>query len=169
MGKQTAIALTEKDESLFLDFLRASASIEIYRTTAPSDDLLKIDQFPQRGANEWCYLIANTSFHWVPELRFVSDHAPIVSRRGWTYIANSSVAPVLEYSRHNFDNDLSYGRIYWAKNFAAPDGPQYDQDAFNIWYQKIVRWLRKNGQRRSNDPYSVYFLPDAWNRYNGQA
>jgi len=169
MGKQTAIALTEKDESLFLDFLRSTAPIRIYRTTAPSEDLLEIDAFPPRGPEEWMYLISNANFPWSPELDRVPDNAPVVSHRGWAYIANRHIAPVIEYSRHDFESSLSYGRIYWAKSFAAPDGLSYDQDSFNTWYQKVVRWLRKNGQRKSNDPYSVYYLADAWIQYCGPA
>ena len=62
MGKQTAIALTEKDEELFLEFLHSTAPISIYRTKARFAEDIRIDRFPPRGQDEWQYLISNENF-----------------------------------------------------------------------------------------------------------
>ena len=38
------------------------------------------------------------------------------------------------------------GRIYWGKNSSAPEGLAYDVSAFEKWYERVVRWLRKQRQ-----------------------
>lgn len=169
MGKQTLIALTEKDEAMFLEFLQSTAPIRIFRAFASSPELLEIQNLPPRSSNEWQFLISNENFPWEPTLGRVLDHAPVIEHRGWYYIADRSTAPAIEYLRHNFEVPHSNGRVYWAKSFASPDGLGYDITSFNSWYQKVVRWLRKNGHRHSNDPYSVYYLPDAWVQHGGKA
>ena len=164
MGKQTAIALTEKDEELFLDFLHSTAPICIYRTKARFAKDIRVDRFQPRGQHEWQYLISSENFPWHPELRQVRDDAPVVACRGWYYVGDASTAPVIQYSRHRFDDTNSYGRVYWAK-FVASSALRYDVNSFDVWYMTIVKWLRKNGRRRVGDPYAIYYLPDAWTRH----
>jgi len=126
--------------------------------------LLEISGFPARGRDEWQYFIANENFPWSPELGRVRADAPVVEHRGWYYIADTSSAPIIEYSRHNFEVRHSHGRVYWAKGFASSNYPSYDLEAFDQWYQRVVRWLRKNGRRISKDPHSVYYFPGAWSQ-----
>ena len=168
MGKQTAIALTEKDEELFLEFLHSTAPISIYRTTAHFAEDIRINMFPPRGQDEWRYLISNENFLWRPELRQICNDAPVMQSREWYYVSDASTAPVIEYCRHRFGDANSYGRVYWAK-FIASSALCYDVDSFDIWYTTIVKWLRKNGRRRVGDPYSIYYLPDAWSRHGDSA
>ena len=85
-------------------------------------------------------------------------------QNGLYYVANDNIAPVIEFSRSNLPT-RKYGRIYWAKYFSAPDGLIYDVDTFSKWFDQIVRWVRKHGQKNRQDNYSPYFLPDAWNLY----
>lgn len=59
-------------------------------------------------------------------------------------------------------NRKDYGRLYWPKSFVAPDGLDYDVNAFSRWYDGLVRWVRKNGKKVISSSYEPYFLPDAW-------
>ncbi|HSU54916.1 MAG TPA: hypothetical protein VLT36_12735, partial [Candidatus Dormibacteraeota bacterium] len=92
---------------------------------------------------------------------------------GQFYIADDHTAPVLELSRSLLEQH-SYGRIYGARNFGAPDGLAYDVDAFSRFTDSVWRWIRKVG-RRAPDAFtysaarSAYFLPDAWSRYGSVA
>jgi len=82
-------------------------------------------------------------------------------------VSNEGTAPLLEYSRHNFQNCRgTYGRLYWNKYFSGM--PTYDVLAFDRWYSVVVRWFRKNGKQARKGTLNTYYLPDAWAKY-GQA
>lgn len=167
MGKQTAVAMTEKDEEAFLCFVRGTAEVKLLRLSAPSPDEIWVDEFMPRQNGHWQYFIWNTCFRWKPKFSFVKSG----ERAGWVYIANTSTAPLLEYDRHNFNvsDGLQYGRVYWAKDFAAVEPLAYDVQAFDKWYMTIVRWIRKNGKRQSKMALSTYYLKDAWEKTMNQA
>jgi hypothetical protein len=144
MTSRTSSALSEDDEQNFLAFLRAGAEIRIYRRAAPSPELLSIANFPSRDSGESAFTLWNTAFPWKAnyaqwdEARF---------RKPDFYLDNTAGAPLIEYVRHAFDNPKPQvrGRIYWNTDFQIYTGPQYDREAFSRWYERVVRWLRKNG------------------------
>ena len=73
---------------------------------------------------------------------------------------------MLEFTGSLLDQ-YSAGRIYWARNFAAPYGLAYDEESFARFTDKVWRWIRKVGRKLPEDPArSPYFLPDAWSRYS---
>jgi hypothetical protein len=94
----------------------------------------------------------------------VLETAVVKERVGWSFLGNSSTGPLLEYSRHNFNDRHGAGRVYWAKHFAAPKALGYDVDAFSRWFDQVVRWIRKHGRQKQRAAYEPYFLADAWNR-----
>ena len=130
MGKQTAVAMTEKDEDIFLQFLRSLSEIRLLQSSAPTQETIWIDHFSPREQGFWKYYIWNTSFPWQPQFGQVTKDRS-GKQQGWYFIANSSEVPIIEYFRHNFSNrpGYGYGRVYWAKYFAAPNGLSYDVDA----------------------------------------
>jgi hypothetical protein len=156
MGRQTAVALSEEDEEVFLAFLRAESDVRIYRRSAPSAELLVVPEFPPRGSGEMSYRLWNAAFPWKPEYgRWQTD----------TVLVNTAGAPLLEYSRHAFDNPnpLVHGRIYWNTDFAIYHGLEYDREAFGRWYDQLIRWLRRNGTRvEIAKNWHQYWLPGAW-------
>lgn len=166
MGKQTAAAMTDEDEMLFLEFLRGLSDIKLLESSAPTEEAIWVDHFLPREQGHRQYYIWNTTFPWKPEFGRVT-HDRSGTRQGWYFISNSLQAPLLEYDRHDFDDQLGHGtgRVYWAKYFAAPDVLSYDVDAFNKWYMKVVRWIRKNGKQKSKGTLNPYYLPDAWTKY----
>jgi hypothetical protein len=59
-----------------------------------------------------------------------------------------------------------YGRIYWARDFSAPNGLAYDVEAFARLTDSLWRWIRRVSHRPPEaKTHSRYFLPDAWSRY----
>ena len=167
MGKQTAVAMTDLDELEFLSFLRETADIQLLESFAPSKEELFVSQFSPIRQGHWAYDIWNKAFDWKIEYGQVRDDVPKSRNPGWYYIGNTDSAPVIQYTRHNFNDasGLSYGRVYWSKYFAAgPHEIRYDVKAFSAWYDKIVRWIRKNGKQKEKGAYNAYFLPDALNR-----
>ena len=160
MGRQIQIAATQGDEDAFLSFLRDTAAVRIFGSFAATPEALWVDTFDPNLTGHWGYSIWNTTFSWKPEYSQVT-RARDPKQNGHWYVRNKQTAPVIEFSRSDVAH-RRYGRIYWAKEFSAPHGLAYDVDAFSKWYDLIVRWIRKNGQRDKTDHHSPYFLPDAW-------
>ena len=163
MSRQTQVAMTDADERDFLAFLRSTAEIQLFESSAPSPELMTVDQFAPREQGHWQYFIWNRSFAWAPEYQFVGRNAVVRDRVGWSFLGNKSSAPLLEYDRHNFsDARDGVGRVYWAKSFSAPAPLTYDVDAFSKWFDRVVRWIRREGRQLQRGVFEPYLLPDAW-------
>lgn len=83
------------------------------------------------------YYLWNRSYPWAPE---------IVQHRDHVAIGNTNAAPLIEYTRHNFSGPEPAGRLYWAKDFSAPDGLPYDSATFGKWCDTVARWVRRHGR-----------------------
>jgi len=169
MGKQTAVAMTEIDEVVFLEFLRSVSEIKILQGSASTQKEIWIDHFSPRGKGCRQFYIWNTSFPWQPRFCHATQERS-GKREEWYYVANTAEGPLIEYDRHDFADRTGQGdgRIYWAKIFAAPNGLPYDVEAFNEWFMRVVRWIRKNGKQRAKGTLNPYFLPDAWTKYGNR-
>jgi hypothetical protein len=164
MGRQIAVAMTDVDELEFLGFLRASADVQLLEYFAPTKSKIFVDQFSPRTEGHWTYNIWNKAFDWKFEYGRVRDDIPENRRPGWFYITNIDSAPVIQYSRHNFDDatGLTYGRVYWSKSVSIKPGDiHYDIQGFATWYDQIVSWIKKNGKQKVKGAYESYFLPKA--------
>jgi len=162
MGKQTAIALTPADEREFLAFLKSTAEVKLLVSSAATVESLWVDSFD--CVQGWgIFYVWNTAFGWSPEYGTVTAD-PSGAHNGYRFVSNKNTAPLLEYSRHNFQNSRgAYGRVYWSKYFSGT--PAYEVPAFESWYSAVVRWLRKNGRQARKGTLSTYYLPDAWAKY----
>lgn len=162
LGRQIGLASTSEDEISFLDFVRAATEIQIAETAAPSKEDLWVDGFSDEIEFHRQYWIGNKAFKWKPKYGRVNADAPDTG--GWYYIENIFQAPVVEFSRTDWSRP-TYGRLYWAKDFAAPDGLDYDVQAFSLWYDDLARWIRKNGRKIISGRSEPYFLPAAQARH----
>ncbi len=160
MGKQTQIVATFEDEQACLCFVRESADIAILETHAATTEALWKQSFEQERHGHFEYFIWNKAFSWTPEYALT---LPMPDTTRSYYVSNMSNAPVVQFSRCKF-HPIREGRIYWSKYFSAPDGLDYDVVSFSRWYDSLVRWIRKNGQKLHLGAYQPYFLPDAWAR-----
>lgn len=163
MGKQIAIAATKKDEKMLLTFLRSTAEIRLIETFAPTVDKLWVDKFSSQMTGHWDYYIWNTRFNWQPEYGEVGKTASDKKQIGAVYVSNAFTAPLLEFSRSDVGSQ-QYGRLYWAKDFSAPNGLDYDVNEFSQWWDKIIRWVRKSSSGKEVDAWTTWFLPDAWDQ-----
>ena len=161
MGKQTPVAASREDEQLLLSFLRTLASIKLVESQASSPEQLWVDNFAPELPFHFQYYIWNQEFSWQPEIGQVNHPRADARSRGLYYIANISQAPVIEFVRSDLPKK-QFGRVYWAKNFAAPNGLLYDVDAFDRWYASVVRWIRKHAKRMTVGHREAYFLPSAY-------
>jgi hypothetical protein len=158
MGRQTEAVLDDEAEQEFISFLRATGDIEIFRSFAIAPEDLRLNDFAIKGRGEWIYYIWNKNFDWVPEYKQTRDDLEDKSRCGLYYVSNKGDAPLIEYSRHNFD-DENIGRIYWSKYFSAPKGLGYDVEAFECWYESVVKKVRKLSKRVKQARKSVTSEP----------
>ncbi len=161
MGRQIAIALSQVDEAAFLGFLRSRGDIQLFTGSAPSPPEIWVESFAPELAGHWGYRIWNRQFPWEPVYGRVTSDPYKLGRLGWYYVANYTDAPVIEFLRSDVAQ-AKYGRLYWAKYFAAPNGLAYDVEAFSAWYDSIVRWIKKNAVGKVKDAGVTWFLPDAW-------
>ena len=136
MGRQVATKLSEEQEQALLTFLRKSADVALIRASAPTSDGIFHQHFAPRADWHWIYYLWNRAYPWVPE---ISEH------QGHLLVGNTNAAPLIEYTRHNFGGSEPVGRIYWARDFVAPDGLSYDADSFNRWFDSVAGWVRRHG------------------------
>jgi hypothetical protein len=163
MGRQTSVSLSEIDECNFLNFLRTTGTIRLMlpRAKEPRFDIATL---PSRESRQTIFLIWNTAFPFEPR---VEESEPQHDRevKEKFYIGNQAGAPLIEYIRDAYQNPSRgvYGRVYWNTDFALYHGPDYDHAAFGRWFDRVVRWLRKNSHRvEIAKGWSLYCLPDAW-------
>ena len=137
MGRQVVAKLSDEQEQAMLDFLRQSADVALIRAAAPTADGLFTQQFSPRGDWHWIYYLWNREHPWTPQ---------IIEHRDHVSIGNTATAPLIEYTRHNFGGAEPTGRIYWAKDFSAPDSLDYDAASFSRWFDSVAGWLRRHGR-----------------------
>lgn len=175
MGRQLQLATTDADEVELLRFIRSLGPIRVFQNSARSANELWVDDWETRKiARPKFYLAAGfhiwpQNFSWSPEYAQTGGPNCRPEDAGQFYIANAHTAPVFDFSR-SFLDEHHYGRIYWARNFSAPDGLDYDAEAFARLTDSVWRWIRKVSHRVTDaKTHSPYFLPDAWARYGSVA
>jgi hypothetical protein len=158
MGRQIQLVATNADEQQFLAFLHETADITVFESFAPHVRQLRVEQFNPMRPGHWQYFIWNRSFQWRPTYGTVGPQAYHADMIGWRYISNIHAAPVIKFHR----SGAGSGRVYWAKDFAAPNGLDYDVGAFSKWFDVVTRWIRKNGRKLEKGALEPYFLPEAY-------
>jgi hypothetical protein len=167
MGKQIQVALTNEDKQLFLSFLKETADIVLLESFAKTKEGLWKDTFEKAIAGHGSYHIWNKEFPWIPEYDQVGEKAYDPNMIGWYYVPNKGDAPLIQFSRSFDIANGKHGRIYWAKDFAAPNGLNYDIEKFSKWYDSVVKWIRKNAIGKVKDgSINIYYLSSAWHLYN---
>lgn len=159
-----AVAMTEKDERDFLQFLRSTADIRIFNEKAASPELLTLEELPPRSSGVRQVFIWNVQFPWTLRVE--------PTKIGTCFVKNYASGPVIGYYRDSLGSPpFNRGSIFWPTSpdpemlQANPQTPYcYDHDAFRPWYEKIVRWVLNNG-RRGWGKNRQYYLPDAWRRH----
>jgi hypothetical protein len=165
LGRQIQILMNRDDERTFLEFLRGTAPIQLYDRFAPISDALGVDDFADEPTGHSGYLAHNQTFPWVPEYGKVRPRSVDPDKIDWAYISNAGQAPFLEIDRSLRGKP---GRLYWARDFSAPNGLAYDAEAFSKWVDRVWRWCRANGRKLSaNDPSAPYIFPGAMEEKGG--
>jgi len=161
MGRQLPIAMNFDDELEFVSFLRSSADIKIIEAFAPSIEELWVEKINPVVSGHYTYHIWNSEYPWSPRYGTVGEQAHNRKSIGWRYVSNTVDAPLLELTRSNVPEG-KIGRLYWAKDFAAPKGLCYDSAKFGRWIDHIWRWVREHGRKDGSFVGDPYILPGAW-------
>ena len=164
MGRQISVAMDVEDEVEFLRFLRSETEIEIFRSRASSQQGVRTPAFVP---GEMSYWIHNLAFPWTPQITSVKYTDKVTGLPATFYRVDDRHAPLLEYSRHPLQapSPMVAGRLYWTKYFTSqPYELEYDVAAFDAWLTKIMRWVRKHGEKRRHGTSEAWFLPAAQRR-----
>ena len=168
-GRQIAVAFTEADEAVFLDYVCSIGDVQLLRNTAPTEPEIYLQKLPSRSSKfgvDAQFTIWNKSFGtWKPEI--------LPTTVGTFYLKNVGQGPTLEYSRDPLRSSAqSRGRVYWHR---TPDFSGsftyksiqycYDAEQFDAWYEMIVKWIKKNGHKQVWPGGNLYYMPDAWRRH----
>lgn len=154
MGRQIALVASPADEQALLAYLRASGPIQLFVRAAAKAADLWLDDFPPLDPTRprYQYFIWNKAFEWSPQL--VQQTA-----EGGGMIDDIWAGPVIEFVRTavkdplTVNQEICRGRIYWAQENSHQD--------FAAWYQRVVGWVRRNGENLSTRGVACYYLPDA--------
>ena len=157
MGKQVLICTTDEDNEAFRGFIANSYGCRFFQSFAKLKEQVFIAKFDETLNPQSKVSIHNQKFSWEPAYSQTS------TREKLFYIENTANAPVVEFSKTNWEN-FEHGRIYWGKNFLGK--PDYDLAAFEIFFRDIVNWVKKNAKGTTRYANSnIYFLENAWNRF----
>jgi hypothetical protein len=168
MGRQTSIVATHSDEQAFLRFLRSKWKIKLFRFAAASEDDIWLDDIPPFCPLDRQLYVWNCDFPWQPQFGLILPERQTPQRK--IYVKNVGSSPAIEFYRTDEENFFdkgftatSHGRVYWSgRNDPASS---YDVDAFSRWYDTVIRWLRRQGQRVQETKSCHYFyLPSAATR-----
>jgi hypothetical protein len=164
MSRQLPIVATPTDERELLTFMRTLSPIRVYVSFTQTVDALWIGDWEQRDIEGCGFKVWLRSFPWVPEYKQTGPRCAS-SPRGLWYVSNDHAGPVIEVSRSLPDSDHG-GRLYWARDFSAPDGLAYDAVAFTKHVDHIWNWIRRSARRRLSGGKrgGPYYLPDAWSK-----
>jgi len=137
--------------------------MRVYVSFADTIGALWIDDWEKRDIEGCAFHVWLQSYPWVPEYKQTGGPSCPKNRHGLWYVANDGAAPVIEISRPP-PNCTNGGRIYWARDFSAPDGLAYDSAGFAKNVDQIWNWVRRNGHRKLSEGKrgGPYYLPEAW-------
>jgi hypothetical protein len=161
MGRQLPIIATPEDERQLLTFVRTLSPIRVYVKFTAEVEAMWIDDWEQRDIEGHDFNVWLQSFSWNPEYKQTDA--------GRWYIWNDNAAPIIEVSRPR-KGELGAGRVYWARDFMAPDGLAYDSSVFSKHVDRIWNWIRRNGHRKPGKHlYPAYYLSDAWSKLDAKS
>jgi hypothetical protein len=153
VGRQIAIVASPVDEQSLVDFLREAGPIQLCLQGAGTKAELFPKAIPPLDPPRSQLFIWNQQYRWTPKLLHPTP-------KGGGLIENIYEGPVIELGRVLLDNFsvergccLGRGRIYWAH--------RNRQKGFLAWYERLIRWIRKNGTNLSKRGRACYCLPDA--------
>lgn len=168
MGQQIAIAMDAEDEQVFLEALRVSADVALYRSWSSSPTAIDF-LAPEAAASP--FYLHNRAFDWEPQFEQIHYNDMSTGQPGTYFRLITRHAPVIEYSRHPLaaENPQVSGRLYWAKFFRASSHEvAYDLAAFEKWFGSVARWVRKNGSRVPHGSTEPWCLPAARRRLRNE-
>lgn len=150
MGRQIGLYMTEEDEKEFVEFVMSTGRIEIIPEDMNSRDE-RWETLPPwiEDTRHSDVLLHNTEIQG--ELFY------LYSQEKNTFSISTSESPVIEFTRSKQRaNALMSGRLYATFEAFGTDEDAYvpKDPAFDKWYEKIVRWIRRRYQRLEWNSYA---------------
>lgn len=150
MGRQVNFYMTEKDEEEFVAFVRSTGDVCILPYRLPTESLECLENLPEPGTPFWLSLyLWNRDLSPEPRLYYIEK------QKHWYF--DDFASEVIEFSRcYWHQGRLGRGRIWaemtgWDEN--EPDKTFRKSDAFQKWYSRLARWIKRKGKRDKNGDY----------------
>lgn len=169
MGRQLPIVATRNDERQLLSFIATLSPIRVFVSQSINVGSIWVNDWDERDIPGYMFQIWPTVFSWTPEYKQTGGPRCPRDFAGRWYVSNSNVAPVIELSRPAIDGKHG-GRVYWARDFSAPHGLDYDVAKFDDLVNRVWNWIRRFGRRRKAQAlrHSPYYLPEAWQHFGSR-
>ncbi len=153
MGRQVRFCMTFDDERRFIEFARSDRNVRMFKPDQNTLDIEFLEELPpSEDISAGQVLLWDKENSPFPTLRYVS--------KGGFYYVETGQSEVIEFSRCGIDKKERWipGRI-WAE-FSMLDGDRLvkKSQAFEKWFDRLARWIRKHGVR---DERLEYVLPGA--------
>ncbi len=150
MGRQIELYMTEEDEKEFVEFVMSTGKIEIMTEDMKSRDERweAIPPWTEDGRH------SDVFFH---NTEIPGDLFYLYDQVKDAFSISTSESPVIEFTRSKQRvDDLMSGRLYAVFKACSFDAEAYvpKDPAFNKWYEKIMRWIKRRYQRLEWNTYA---------------
>jgi hypothetical protein len=163
--KQVNFFMLPKDERLFLSFVFKDPEVKLITKTNNQPNIREIDQFEYLKGNSqkgmdylfWkqSFPIAQSDIKKVEYKRYDENIMKILPTGETGYVLDTMKTPVIEYmpSLNLGGGIINRGRIYADMYCVKDDVWQRREKAFESWYDRIARWLRRNFFKTSDSSF----------------
>jgi hypothetical protein len=155
MGKQVNFYMTADDEREFVEFVRSSANVAIFKSVQASPEIRELEEMPPAGEPFWFALyLWNKDDSPPPTLAYIKE-------QGW-YSVDRFESEVIEFHRCSVDEGrLVRGRIWAEMNGWRRDDPATiikKSEVFVKWYDRLANWIKRRSTRNA---VGDFMLPGA--------
>jgi hypothetical protein len=159
MGRQLQMLMTQEDIRDLISFVhQTSPPIRVFVSHAAQEAELWVNEWDTCSLADIMYYVWPTKFAWTPVLKQTGGPRCRPPCAGQWYIANTTEAPVLEICASIGNGN---GRVYWSRDFAAPDGLGYDANEFSKLVDRVWNWIRRKGVKQpgKDSRWDAYCMP----------
>lgn len=148
MSKQTTFYMMPDEEQIFLDMIRKERDLKVISYRNATSDIKLYDSFPVGiPLAGYCYLW-DTQNSPPPVIKYIAT-------QGY-YLVDDKASELILFNRTQcFEKKkkIEHGRIFIDNKLWHDDVLVERPKAFLQWYEKLAKWIRKNGLYRADLGY----------------
>ncbi|MFM2093974.1 MAG: hypothetical protein RIS70_1098 [Planctomycetota bacterium] len=146
MGRQVNFYMTADDEREFVEWVRTSGDVAIFKSAQDSVEIIELQEMPPMGEPFWFALcLWNKDISPPPTLNYIKP-------KGW-HTVDPFESEVVEFHRCGMDKGrLVRGRIWAEMNGWQRSDPAViikKSEAFVKWYDRLANWIKRRSIRNA--------------------